>query len=393
MTNKNDLIRLKDNDGVYVCPVSKSDGIFMPDGNTTLTKKITEMDEQLKSKVSSGDVSSIIKQDSESVKIGFNGISDTVYFAANGMILKGDSEFWGVIKSVAPNGNYAELRPVLVDGGHISYQMWLGSEKSDFRVKWNGGSEMFYVGSGGIKTDNYMTLRNLDDPTKTLYFEKGVVRPAQGNKCYLGTENCYFEKIHSAMIGRDRTEGKHFVVQSGTVFLQSAYGNSWGDAGVIASATGYFRPYSNQAWALGSPNERWTTVYANAVNYPSDLTLKENIRYLLRDEAQIMPFSVKPSIADITTQELYDFIKDELYLAEFNYKVPEYRQEEKFDSIGFIAQDIKGSKVGNKLLKDNNGILSYDSATYISVIAGALQKAIEKIEILENKIKVMEGGV
>ena len=171
-------------------------------------------------------------------------------------------------------------------------------------------------------------------------------------------------------------------------FLRSSYGVDWNDGGVIASAAGYFRPYSNLAWALGSPNERWSTVYANAVNYPSDLTLKENIKYLLRDEVQIIPLSVKSSIADITTQELYDFIKDELYLAEFNYKVPEYRQDEKSDSIGFIAQDIKGSKVGNKLLKDNNGILSYDSATYISVIAGALQKAIEKIEILENKIKV-----
>lgn len=307
-------------------------------------------------------------------------------------VLSGDSNgnliYKGKMRQEASNGNYAELYPLEINNGHISYQMWLGSAQSDFRIKWDGGNEMAYFGAGGFQTDNYMTLRNLDDPTKTLYFEKGVIRPAQGNRCYLGTENYYFEKIHSAMIGRDRTDGKHFVVQSGTVFLQSAYGSSWNDGGVIASATGYFRPYSNLAWALGSPNERWSTVYANAVNYPSDLTLKENIKYLLRDEAQIIPFSVKSSIADITTQELYDFIKDELYLAEFNYKVPEYRQEEKSDSIGFIAQDIKGSKVGNKLLKDNNGILSYDTATYINVLAGALQKAIEKIEILENKIKV-----
>lgn len=47
VANKNDLIRLKDKDGIYRCPVAKSDGVFMPDGNTTLTKKIQGLDEQL----------------------------------------------------------------------------------------------------------------------------------------------------------------------------------------------------------------------------------------------------------------------------------------------------------------------------------------------------------
>lgn len=307
-------------------------------------------------------------------------------------VLSGDSNgnliYKGKMRQEASNGNYAELYPLEINNGHISYQMWLGSAQSDFRIKWDGGNEMAYFGAGGFQTDNYMTLRCLSDNNKTLYFEKGTIRPATGNYGQLGTEGYYFNKVNTASVGRDRTAGKHLNVDAGTVFLRSSYGVDWNDGGVIASAAGYFRPYSNLAWALGSPNERWSTVYANAVNYPSDLTLKENIKYLLRDEVQIIPFSVKSSIADITTQELYDFIKEELYLAEFNYKVPEYRKDEKSDSIGFIAQDIKGSKVGNKLLKDNNGILSYDSATYISVIAGALQKAIEKIEILENKIKV-----
>lgn len=38
MANKNDLIRLKDNEGVYRCPVTKSNGVFMSDGNTTLAE-------------------------------------------------------------------------------------------------------------------------------------------------------------------------------------------------------------------------------------------------------------------------------------------------------------------------------------------------------------------
>ena len=307
-------------------------------------------------------------------------------------VLSGDSNgnliYKGKMRQEASNGNYAELYPLEINNGHISYQMWLGSAQSDFRIKWDGGNEMAYFGAGGFQTDNYMTLRCLSDNNKTLYFEKGTIRPATGNYGQLGTEGYYFNKVNTASVGRDRTAGKHLNVDAGTVFLRSSYGVDWNDGGVIASAAGYFRPYSNLAWALGSPNERWSTVYANAVNYPSDLTLKENIKYLLRDEVQIIPFSVKSSIADITTQELYDFVKDELYLAEFNYKLPECKKEEKFNSIGFIAQDIQGSVIGDKLLKNDDGILSYDSATYISVIAGALQKAIEKIEILENKIKV-----
>lgn len=47
VANKNDLCRLIDNDGIYRCPITKSDGVFMPDGNTTLTKKIQGLDEQL----------------------------------------------------------------------------------------------------------------------------------------------------------------------------------------------------------------------------------------------------------------------------------------------------------------------------------------------------------
>lgn len=43
----NGLIKLKDKNGVYGNPMTKSDGVFMPDGNTTLTKKIQGLDEQL----------------------------------------------------------------------------------------------------------------------------------------------------------------------------------------------------------------------------------------------------------------------------------------------------------------------------------------------------------
>ena len=66
---------------------------------------------------------------------------------------------------------------------------------------------------------------------------------------------------------------------------------------------------------------------------------------------------------------------------------------EKNNSIGFIAQDVENTKVGNKILRNDGEFLSYDNANLVSVVLGALQKAIDKIEVLEEKIKILEGGV
>ena len=47
MAEKNRLIRLSDSNSTYVCPITKSDGVFMQDGNTTLTTKMNEVTSQL----------------------------------------------------------------------------------------------------------------------------------------------------------------------------------------------------------------------------------------------------------------------------------------------------------------------------------------------------------
>ena len=78
-------------------------------------------------------------------------------------------------------------------------------------------------------------------------------------------------------------------------------------------------------------------------------------------------------------------------MAQFNYKLLEEKENEKIETIGFIAQDIEDTKIGDILLsKDENNILSYDNTTYIGILASALQKAIDKIDLLESKIKEME---
>ena len=82
---------------------------------------------------------------------------------------------------------------------------------------------------------------------------------------------------------------------------------------------------------------------------------------------------------------MYNFVKDELNLAKYKYK------GEKEETFGFIAQDIQNTKLGKVIIhEDSNEMLSYDTGAYMNTIAGALQKAIEKIEILEARIKELE---
>ena len=84
---------------------------------------------------------------------------------------------------------------------------------------------------------------------------------------------------------------------------------------------------------------------------------------------------------------MYDFVKDELNIAEYNYL------EEKKNTFGFIAQDLEQTKVGSSILtKDSEGFLAYDSGAYVNILAGALKEAISKIEKLESEIKILKAN-
>lgn len=158
---------------------------------------------------------------------------------------------------------------------------------------------------------------------------------------------------------------------------------------------------------LGHPDSRWHTLYSvGGVNTSSDRTLKENISYI----------NSKSRTADqITYSDMYNFIKDDLGLAEYNLK----NDEKKTKKLNFIAQDIlanadgsdnvigqlivnpvsvptrKEMKEAKAKLEDGEEYryptLSFDTVTYISVIAGALKEAINKIEELTIKIEELEN--
>lgn len=139
---------------------------------------------------------------------------------------------------------------------------------------------------------------------------------------------------------------------------------------------------------LGASGHMWSTVYAKGgVNSSSDRTVKKNIRYLNAEN------DLATQSEDINEKDLYNFVRDDLMVAEYNF-IGEERTE-----IGFIAQDIlynldgSDNKVGQILVNkpdEEQSPLTYSEKTYSNILAGALRQAINKIESLEKRVEELE---
>lgn len=154
----------------------------------------------------------------------------------------------------------------------------------------------------------------------------------------------------------------------------------------------YLRPGYNGQTTLGHPAKMFNNVFSvNGTSSSSDRTLKENIRYL---SASANPNCATSS--DITEEDLYNFVKDDLITATFNFI------GNKDKHIGFIAQDLlynadgSDSKVGQFIVNkpdDERSPLTYNEKIYTNVLAGALRHAILKFEERFNSIENKLGGI
>ena len=147
---------------------------------------------------------------------------------------------------------------------------------------------------------------------------------------------------------------------------------------------GHFMPtmYNISNLGAGAADYRWKCIYLlSNPDISSDSSLKENVRYIDKG-TDISTFALNDEAkSDITTNDMYEFIRNDLRLAEYNYKGTDK------NTMGFIAQDVESTKIGAKLInKNEDGTLSFDSGIRVSILEGALQKAIEKIEKLETII-------
>ena len=234
---------------------------------------------------------------------------------------------------------------------------------------------------------------------------------------------------------------------------------------LIFAQNGMFLFYSNdngtQYWnmvggyntysRLGSPDYRFKECYLEAnPNVSSDRVLKENINYIRNnDTSTASTFSLmnldKEDVntnnsTDITYTDMYNFVRDDLELATFNY-IKEPIEETNADTqdtennktididtsnkdfvdiktdrniidfnitdrdvrLGFIAQDLlynedqTDNKVGQFIVTpasvEDGRTLEYNEGDYVNVLAGALKQAINEIEILKLRVEELEGGI
>ena len=152
----------------------------------------------------------------------------------------------------------------------------------------------------------------------------------------------------------------------------------------------FFRPLTTDGnISLGSDSYRWNRVFSvNADYVSSDRRLKENIEYL-----QETPNIHTTKSKAFTLEDMYNFVKDTLYLTSYNYK-----EGSKNLKFGLIAQDLLNNKIGDNIIEDQQltdneetSYLGYDTMNYTHTLAGALKVAINEIEKLKEEIRKIKA--
>lgn len=231
-----------------------------------------------------------------------------------------------------------------------------------------------------------------------------------------------------------RSDHSHTISASSHTHYKISYGSSYIDCdssyitiytsdlylkgGNISSNS--IQPNSTNTYNLGWSTYRWSQIAARDVYADycsgSDMSIKENIRYIKPTNVSLFSGDAEPeeilnpnSDNDINLgvsgTDLYEFVKNDLKLCEYNYNDDYIRNGEtgevvktNFDNkIGFVAQDLQDSYVGQLIVGEWEGQLSYNLNNYVSVLGGALQYEImfrdEQIAILENTIADLEARI
>ena len=137
-----------------------------------------------------------------------------------------------------------------------------------------------------------------------------------------------------------------------------------------------------------------------------DRTHKENILYI-KEGTNVKTIS-SFNLSDITIEHMYNFVKEDLALAQYNQINEE--EEMEFDEDGFPISFPNNSEVvkelgllGQDIITSENPVvdlivnaedafkrnvsLECNDNNYVNVLAGALKQAIQKIEKLEREIE------
>lgn len=204
-----------------------------------------------------------------------------------------------------------------------------------------------------------------------------------------------------------RSSSVNINIKKGTGYQGGARFN-WTGSATIGGPRFQMVPMDNYDLRVGSPEMPIHVVYGR-VGYvtTSDKNAKTNICYIddldKTKEYRTADFSTE----SLTKEDFYNFFKDEIKFASYDFK--EANLDNLETNLGFMAQDIANTKVGSKIIipprevveyhnedgtideeKVQNGMYSYSTTNFAASMAIALQKAIEKIEALEEEIKLLK---
>ena len=241
--------------------------------------------------------------------------------------------------------------------------------------------------------DGVMRLSPIKKLEITTNFSGGAYAGSgERDICQFGSSSSEYYPVYLDLRGCIRNhQSNHGLIISAK---GTSSGNTFNARAVVYQSDGFrtfapVRPNSDGVpHYLGSGSYRWQTVYAvNSLNTSSDRTLKENIKYL----SEVPNMNARVS-SELSIYDMYDFIRNDLYLVSYNW----IEDPEKEEKLGFIAQDILDTKVGDKLLvcnRDRDDTLGYDSGNFEATIAGALKVNIIKSEVTKGEVDKLKAEI
>ena len=387
------------------------------DINTTQAKIEVASDKillEVKKKANSDDIVSLINLTPEEIKIKAEKID-----------MSGKLDLHGTFTCYADETNINNSSK-LVQGGAMHRGYLPNQEHPTFSSGiWNPrGTDLGYVSVGYTNSDHFDTngclyMSPIENGGGELLFGK-VIDTTSGSVASSGLKFLTDGTIQYTSFGTDKTGARvyfhkfdsgiscfgfnamnivsdNWIQCDSTLFTEKDYlylvaGGYNNQYNVWVSKDGHMCPTGNVA--LGESNYPWYTLVCQyAPTITSDMRKKTDICYI--DCPAISTFALrnKDSIVPIISRDdMYEFVRDDLRLA--TYKLIDSKEEDADKTqIGFLAQDIMDTKVGKYIINDNDpDNLTYDMANRISVLEGALQKAIEKIELLEQAINNKEDA-
>lgn len=383
--------------------------------------RIEQLSNRITSTVTEGDVKSIIEQSPNEIKYGFNGISSYVTIGTYGLdVKKGSiacdsikaSSSNPVIKLFEGNGLRCEIDATDYMGYGIGEAIRLKRDDSNYIYVGKDNVSLYTSGAGNSE----LALCTFRGDTTGRCFKmvtKGGNLELKDGVSYNGTKVSLDGHAHSwsEITGKPSSYTPSSHNHSGDVLRpDTVVCRAFGSGGSTIMHNSLDGNGKNLGWSGSKFNQLTaSSVWAESGNV-SDMRFKENIHYIetlevatptlamLSESEEVVDTLLKPNKENnvnlnIVPNDLYNFVKDELKLCEYNY-TKEFLGDTKVENfenkLGFIAQDLVGKKVGDLIVGEHEGGLAYSLNNYVSVAVGALQVEMKKGEERDREIEILK---